>query len=600
MIGKHIQNLKGQSSFKRLNDYITGKTNRKPEEKIAFTDCINLTSVETATLEMEALAFQNKRCGDPVMHLLLSWRENENPTREQVQKAVKITLSELDLTECQTLYSLHQNTDNMHLHLCVNRVHPETYLAINPAHGWTRRAMEKSARKIEYSQGWQVENNTWTEIDEHGEIVRKPITSDVRVPPKPKDMENLTGEKSAVRKAQEALSKETIKNISSWKKLHTFMRQNGMEYRKKGSGAVIVLGDVVLKASSVSRTLALSRLEERFGDYRQPEVIPIIAKKLSDTSITGAKPLDKANDNANWKAYIQAREDYYRCGKQAGEELRKTQREQFKKMKDRQKGERGEMFESLKVSSASRQEFIRQRSLLAAKHTYEFAALKKSHREQREKSQRSNLGFPSYKQWLIDLGLPLEAETWRHRRNREYLRIESGGIEGPNSEASVNLGLLGFTMTETKQGLRFSRQGRLGMASFIDVGRMIRVYGSDDETLLASLQLAAQKWGTIQLHGSDSYKRHCVELAVENGIKIANPELQGLRREIEQGRKGRFAEGIAKSKARFAERQKQEAEKKRHQEAEEVRQQSERLAAEKRARELELERKRQKRGAGER
>jgi hypothetical protein len=134
MIGKHIQNPKGQSSFKGLNDYIIGKTNRKPEEKIALTDCVNLASVETATMEMEALAFQNKLCGDPVMHLLLSWRENESPTQDQVKEAVEITLSELDLSECQAVYSLHQNTDNMHMHLCVNRVHPETYRASVPSH----------------------------------------------------------------------------------------------------------------------------------------------------------------------------------------------------------------------------------------------------------------------------------------------------------------------------------------------------------------------------------------------------------------------------------------------------------------------------------
>jgi hypothetical protein len=55
------------------------------------------------------------------MHLLLSWREDENPTREQVGEAVNITLDEMNLSECQAVHALHQNTDNMHLHICVNR-----------------------------------------------------------------------------------------------------------------------------------------------------------------------------------------------------------------------------------------------------------------------------------------------------------------------------------------------------------------------------------------------------------------------------------------------------------------------------------------------
>jgi hypothetical protein len=198
MIGKHIPSPEHNSSFKGLNDYITGKSNRRPEEKIAFTGCLNLASVETATMEMESLAFQNKRCADPVMHLLLSWRESENPTHAQVTEAVEITLNELNLSQCQTVYALHQNTDNMHLHICVNRIDPDTTKAITPAGGWTRRAMERAARKIEHAQGWQTENNTWSEINDQGEVVRKPYSPDNSIPQKIQDMENLTGEQSAI------------------------------------------------------------------------------------------------------------------------------------------------------------------------------------------------------------------------------------------------------------------------------------------------------------------------------------------------------------------------------------------------------------------
>ena len=44
--------------------------------------------------------------------------------------------------------------------------------------------------------------------------------------------------------------------------------------------------------------------------------------------------------------------------------------------------------------------------------------------------------------------------------------------------------------------------------------------------MLAALQLSAQKWGTLQVYGSDNYKRLCVDLAVEHGFRITNPELQ--------------------------------------------------------------------------
>jgi hypothetical protein len=150
----------GRSSFKALNDYITGKSKRQqPGEKIACTGCVNLVSVETATLEMESCAFMNKLSADPVMHLLLSWRENEVPTPEQALEAVEITLDEFNLSQCQAVYALHQNTDNLHLHICVNRIDTETHRAIDAAHGWMRNAIRLAARRIEQAQGWQVEKN---------------------------------------------------------------------------------------------------------------------------------------------------------------------------------------------------------------------------------------------------------------------------------------------------------------------------------------------------------------------------------------------------------------------------------------------------------
>ena len=455
--------------------------------------------------------------------------------------------------------------------------------------------MEIAARRIEHAHGWQTENNTWSEINEQGEIVRKPMTCEIRVPQKPKDMENLSGEKSAIRKAQEVFlikSKEEIKTIDSWEELHTFMYGNGMEYRKKGSGAVVVLGDVTLKASSVSRTLALSRLEERLGAYMGSSRS---SKEMNNATIADAQPLDRVNDNSEWKAYISARNNYYRGRKRSREELRQAQREQFKEMKDRQKNERKTMLDTLKAASASRREFGRHRSLLAVQHAYESVKLKESHKEQRGKFQKSNIGFPSYEQWLIEQGQPLKAEAWRHRRNTTFLRIESGGMEETAAAKgiNVNLGLLGFSMTETKQGLRFSRNDRLDLAAFIDTGRMIRVYGNDDETLLASLQLAAQKWGSIQLHGSEAYKKRCMELAVEHGIKITNPELQDFKQEVERTKGDRFTDGMAKSRARLAERRAREAEEKRLAEEESKRQQKERQAAEKLARELELKHEKQ-------
>ena len=63
--------------------------------------------------------------------------------------------------------------------------------------------------------------------------------------------------------------------------------------------------------------------------------------------------------------------------------------------------------------------------------------------------------------------------------------------------------------------------------SFTDHGKRIDIYDNRTrESVLAALQLSAQKWGTISVHGNREFMRTCIALAAEHGFKIANPELQ--------------------------------------------------------------------------
>src|SRR5439155_834755 len=109
--------------------------------------------------EMVALAMEAPRSKDPVAHYILSWREGEQPTPQQVDQAVDIALEELGLRGHQTLYALHQDTDNLHVHLAVNRVHPETHRMVAPNKGFDVEAIHRALARIEAMQGWKPEAN---------------------------------------------------------------------------------------------------------------------------------------------------------------------------------------------------------------------------------------------------------------------------------------------------------------------------------------------------------------------------------------------------------------------------------------------------------
>ena len=69
--------------------------------------------------------------------------------------------------------------------------------------------------------------------------------------------------------------------------------------------------------------------------------------------------------------------------------------------------------------------------------------------------------------------------------------------------------------------------GPRGQPTFTDRGQVIDIRNNCRRgSVLAALQLSAQKGGTFTVHGSDSFRSLCAELAAEHGFKIANPELQ--------------------------------------------------------------------------
>jgi hypothetical protein len=63
--------------------------------------------------------------------------------------------------------------------------------------------------------------------------------------------------------------------------------------------------------------------------------------------------------------------------------------------------------------------------------------------------------------------------------------------------------------------------------AFVDKGNQIDVHDwTHRESILAAMKLSSQKWDAITVNGSDSYKTKVVELAVEHGFTISNPDLQ--------------------------------------------------------------------------
>lgn len=272
-----IKKLK-RTSFKKsksvmiggLVDYILAEHDDRGKNKLAYAGSRNFltTTVAAQKREMISLAEESIQSRMPVTHWILSWQENEQPSREQVDEAVNLFLRGMGLAEHQTLYALHKNTSNYHLHIVVNRTHPYTQKVIQPHRGFDINEAHKIIAEIEHRQGWASQMNARYRVNQQGHVVKN-LQRREQMKPKPKaeDFENATGEKSAQRIAQER-GHAVIQNATCWEELHAGLDMVGLRFVRKGSGAVIFVGDTAVKASSVDRNFSLSNLSKRLGEFK--------------------------------------------------------------------------------------------------------------------------------------------------------------------------------------------------------------------------------------------------------------------------------------------------------------------------------------------
>ena len=85
---------------------------------------------------MLGVASLNDRCKDALCHYELAWPPGERPTRPQWTDAALHTLKALGYKDHQYMIVAHDDKKHFHIHVMVNKVHPETLKAHTPYRNW--------------------------------------------------------------------------------------------------------------------------------------------------------------------------------------------------------------------------------------------------------------------------------------------------------------------------------------------------------------------------------------------------------------------------------------------------------------------------------
>jgi len=606
MIAKKIPNRGTGGKAVRvsgLSDYIVNPELSNGKEKCIASGAENfLTDThEGHQSELLALAQESVRSKDPIDHWVMSWRNDEHPTHENAKQAVEIFIKQCGLQGHQYIWGLHDDTENKHVHVMVNRVHPDTLKVIKINKGFDKEAAQQAIALIEHAQGWRSEDGARYIIENdmpvmtsdakktRAERIEGISTEPVKVTTHAASMEIMTGEKSALRIAIEVAA-PIIKQASSWKELHAQLAEHGMQYTRKGSGAMVFVGDVSLKASDVDRKAAgLSKLEKRFGPYqpaqeiKQNEYHHHTARTATTSRVFSAEEqnaLAPGKDTADCLRNLsQCRLAILSSGKQksragvlsidarpdrrhAGRLRRDTGRDATRISKPLTPGQAGwKQYQELKEEqrSAKAAETATLAKQQAAERTALFEKLKAERTELFKGSWKGKGDLRNAMQSVLatqQAAFKLELAE-RHRAERQELqalfkpfpqykiwqeqpqfvcenlnRVADLELDGEQRSRSPRLSDLFKSMTHTIDHRRHVTFKIAGLSIFRDEGRTLAVLDQSSNSLAATLAVAQQKFGnTLTLTGNDEFKRRAVAAAVENNmfVKFADPALESMR-----------------------------------------------------------------------
>ena len=260
MIVRHQRSSASGNGFRQLARYIRGQSHAPRATWFLAANLPAVTTardVELACRLVEAVQAQNTRAGKArTYHLVISLHpEDRSLDRRELRRVVEHLVDVLGFTEHQYIAARHNDKDHEHIHVAINKIHPESFRIHSPA--WDHQKLFEAGRSLEAELGLRPLRARTRERDE--------------LPRPAADYEAQQGVESFARWAHKTLAPALrATEISTWDDVHRTCGRFGVKLRLRGNGLVFedIEQGIPVKASSVDRGLSKPRLCKRLGDFQ--------------------------------------------------------------------------------------------------------------------------------------------------------------------------------------------------------------------------------------------------------------------------------------------------------------------------------------------
>jgi len=511
MIAKHVpmRTIK-KSDFAGLVRYISD-----PLEKQERVDFVSVTNCHTddptmAILEVTLTQSRNTRSSaDKTYHLIVSFRAGETPDAETLRSIESRICEGLGYGDHQRVSALHTDTDNVHLHIAINKIHPTRFTIHTPYND--HKTLSALCERLERDYGLEPDNH---QAQKTGAENRAG------------DMERHAGVESLLGWIKRQCL-DGLKAAQNWTEFRSVLADNGLKVMLRGNGFVITDGaGTMVKGSSVARDFSKAKLEARFGPFESAPPEPGAAPPARRYA---PRPLRVPVDTTELYARYQAEQQLHKAGRAAA----------WVSARDR----RLNLIETAKRTARLKRAVIKLMggSATSKRMLYAMTA----------KSLRANIDRVSqqYRAERTTIHKKHQRQAWADWLRTQAAQGDRGALEALRARPAAQT-LSGNTVTATGARVTsghtaavqdsITKKGTAiyaaGQAVIRDDGKRLKVSkGLSHQAAYTALRMAMDRYGShLSVAGADEFKNQVVKVAAlaQLAVTFDDPELERRRQTL--------------------------------------------------------------------
>ncbi|EHY0514462.1 relaxase/mobilization nuclease domain-containing protein [Campylobacter jejuni] len=507
MIIKKIPSKKqNKSSFKNLSNYILDKDNNNAKvlvdymldknnemdkvEGYHFTNCSFDNDEDNINEIINTQKLNTTTKQDKTLHLVVSFQEDEKPTLEILQTIEEEIAKSLGMSDHQRLSVIHSNTNNLHIHIAINKVNPHTLKVINPYNDV--RILQETAMKLEKKYNLKLDNHISQKDKQSNKYNIHTMNCNFE-----------TWVKEKLSKQVDLMLKD---EKTTFKDIKQLLAKYDLEFRERRKGFVIASKSEKLfcKASSIHRELSKQALEKRF------------------------KELDLKQEKENTEKIEEEKQEIKERYQRPKKETSKALWEKYLRIENEKKAE---LDKELRMLKLRRNEFKTSiPSMKFSKETFKHVKNQRMIFKNKQKELYQKYKRVSYRDFLISESLSGNEEATRAlRRSKTKINENENTLSSEQEKPKIfeNVDYI------TKEGYAVYKSG---FNKAIDKGEMLKVSlinGKDDkEFLLNSLLMAIDRFGNhLNITGDENFKRNILEVANDYNLNVSftDPQMQKIQ-----------------------------------------------------------------------